>query len=193
MKPLIRPAVTLFILLSLITGLVYPLLVTGIGQVLFPQQAAGSLIEQDGKPVGSRLIGQHFTDPKYFWGRPSATSPYPYNAAASSGSNLGPLNPALTAAVKSRVAALRAADPGNTQPVPVELVTASASGLDPHISPAAAAYQVARVARTRGLPLETVRDAVAQQTEARQWHMLGEARVNVLELNRTLDRLAANK
>lgn len=193
MKPLIRPAVTLFILLSLITGLVYPLLVTGIGQVLFPQQAAGSLIEQDGKPVGSRLIGQHFTDPKYFWGRPSATSPYPYNAAASSGSNLGPLNPALTAAVKSRVAALRAADPGNTQPVPVELVTASASGLDPHISPAAAAYQVARVARTRGLPIETVRDAVAQQTEARQWHMLGEARVNVLELNRTLDRLAANK
>ncbi len=193
MKPLIRPAVTLFILLSLITGLVYPLLVTGIGQVLFPQQAAGSLIEQDGKPVGSRLIGQHFTDPKYFWGRPSATSPYPYNAAASSGSNLGPLNPALTAAVKSRVAALRAADPGNTQPVPVELVTASASGLDPHISPAAAAYQVARVARTRGLPLETVRDAVAQQTEARQWDMLGEARVNVLELNRTLDRLAANK
>ncbi len=193
MKPLIRPAVTLFILLSLITGLVYPLLVTGIGQVLFPQQAAGSLIEQDGKPVGSRLIGQHFTDPKYFWGRPSATGPYPYNAAASSGSNLGPLNPALTAAVKSRVAALRAADPGNTQPVPVELVTASASGLDPHISPAAAAYQVARVARTRGLPLETVRDAVAQQTEARQWHMLGEARVNVLELNRTLDRLAANK
>lgn len=193
MKPLIRPAVTLFILLSLITGLVYPLLVTGIGQVLFPQQAAGSLIEQDGKPVGSRLIGQHFTDPKYFWGRPSATSPYPYNAAASGGSNLGPLNPALTAAVKSRVAALRAADPGNTQPVPVELVTASASGLDPHISPAAAAYQVARVARTRGLPLETVRDAVAQQTEARQWDMLGEARVNVLELNRTLDRLAANK
>lgn len=193
MKPLIRPAVTLFILLSLITGLVYPLLVMSIGQVLFPQQAAGSLIEQDGKLVGSRLIGQHFTDPKYFWGRPSATGPYPYNAAASGGSNLGPLNPALKAAVESRVAALRAADPGNTQPVPVELVTASGSGLDPHISPVAAAYQVTRVARTRGLPLETVRDAVAQQTEARQWGMLGEARVNVLELNRTLDRLAANK
>ncbi|MBK8185383.1 MAG: potassium-transporting ATPase subunit KdpC [Candidatus Competibacteraceae bacterium] len=193
MKTLIRPAVTLFILLSLITGLVYPLLVMSIGQVLFPQQAAGSLIEQDGKLVGSRLIGQHFTDPKYFWGRPSATGPYPYNAAASGGSNLGPLNPALKAAVESRVAALRAADPGNTQPVPVELVTASGSGLDPHISPVAAAYQVTRVARTRGLPLETVRDAVAQQTEARQWGMLGEARVNVLELNRTLDRLAANK
>ena len=193
MKTLIRPAVTLFILLSLITGLVYPLLVMSIGQVLFPQQAAGSLIEQDGKLVGSRLIGQHFTDPKYFWGRPSATGPYPYNAAASGGSNLGPLNPALKAAVESRVAALRAADPGNTQPVPVELVTASGSGLDPHISPVAAAYQVTRVARTRGLPLETVRDAVAQQTEARQWDMLGEARVNVLELNRTLDRLAANK
>ena len=129
MKTLIRPAVTLFILLSLITGLVYPLLVMSIGQVLFPQQAAGSLIEQDGKLVGSRLIGQHFTDPKYFWGRPSATGPYPYNAAASGGSNLGPLNPALKAAVESRVAALRAADPGNTQPVPVELVTASGLSL----------------------------------------------------------------
>ena len=193
MKTLIRPAVTLFILLSLITGLVYPLLVMSIGQVLFPQQAAGSLIKQNGNLAGSALIGQPFSDPKYFWGRPSATGPTPYNAAASSGSNQGPLNPALKAAVESRVAALRAADPGNTQPVPVELVTASGSGLDPHISPVAAAYQVTRVARTRGLPLETVRDAVAQQTGARQWGMLGEARVNVLELNRTLDRLAANK
>ena len=159
MKTLIRPAVTLFILLSVITGLIYPLLVTGIGQAAFPTQAAGSLIERDGKPVGSRLIGQNFTDPKYFWGRPSATGPYPNNAAASSGSNLGPLNPALKEAVESRVKALREADPGNTQPVPVDLVTTSASGLDPHISPAAAEYQVTRVARARGLAPETVRNA----------------------------------
>ena len=131
MKTLIRPAVTLFILLSIVTGLIYPLLVTGIGQALFPKQAAGSLIERDGKLVGSRLIGQNFTDPKYFWGRPSATSPYPNNAAASSGSNLGPLNPTLKEAVEARVKALREADPGNTQPAPVDLVTASASGLDP--------------------------------------------------------------
>jgi len=160
MKTLIRPAVTLFILLSVITGLIYPLLVTGIGQALFPQQAAGSLIERDGKLVGSRLIGQPFTDPKYFWGRPSATSPYAYNAAASGGSNLGPLNPALKAAVESRVKALRIADPGNAAPVPVDLVTASASGLDPHISPAAAEYQVTRVAQARGLAPEIVRNLV---------------------------------
>ncbi|MER2603168.1 MAG: potassium-transporting ATPase subunit KdpC, partial [Candidatus Competibacter phosphatis] len=169
MKTLIRPAVTLFILLSLITGLVYPLLVTGIGHLLFPAQAAGSLIERDGKLIGSRLIGQNFTDPKYFWGRPSATGPYPYHAAASGGSNLGPLNPALTEAVKTRVEALRAADPANTRPVPVELVTASGSGLDPHISPAAADYQVARIARIRGVSPTVVRDAVAQQTQGRQW------------------------
>jgi len=189
MKTLIRPAVTLFILLSVITGLIYPLLVTGIGQALFPQQAAGSLIERDGKLVGSRLIGQPFTDPKYFWGRPSATSPYAYNAAASGGSNLGPLNPALKAAVESRVKALRIADPGNAAPVPVDLVTASASGLDPHISPAAAEYQVTRVARARGLAPETVRNLVTQQTENRQWGIFGEPRVNVLALNLALDRL----
>ena len=157
MKTLIRPAITLFILLSLVTGLLYPLLVTGISQAVFPAQAAGSLIERDGKLIGSRLIGQNFTDPKYFWGRPSATSPYPNNAAASGGSNLGPLNPALKAAVESRVKALREADPGNTQPAPVDLVTTSASGLDPHISPAAADYQAGRVARARGLAPEAVR------------------------------------
>jgi K+-transporting ATPase ATPase C chain len=193
MKTLIRPAFTLFILLSIITGLIYPLLVTGIGQAAFPTQAAGSLIERDGKPVGSRLIGQNFTDPKYFWGRPSATSPYPNNAAASSGSNLGPLNPALKEAVESRVKALRAADPGNTAPVPVDLVTASASGLDPHISPAAAEYQLNRVARARRLAPETVRNLVAQQTADRQWGVFGEPRVNVLELNLALDRLPSEK
>ena len=192
MKTLIRPALTLFILLSLITGLIYPLLVTGIGQALFPKQAAGSLIERDGKRVGSRLIGQNFTDPKYFWGRPSATGPYPNNAAASSGSNLGPLNPALKEAVEGRVKALRDADPGNADPVPVDLVTASASGLDPHISPAAADYQVTRVARARGLAPETVRNLVVQQTEDRQWGIFGEPRVNVLELNLALDGLRPN-
>ncbi|MDG4548973.1 MAG: potassium-transporting ATPase subunit KdpC [Candidatus Contendobacter sp.] len=193
MKTLIRPAVTLFILLSIVTGLIYPLLVTGIGQALFPKQAAGSLIERDGKPVGSRLIGQNFTDPKYFWGRPSATSPYPNNAAASSGSNLGPLNPALKEAVESRVKTLREADPGNTAPVPVDLVTASASGLDPHIGPAAAEYQVARVARARGLAPEIVRNLATQQTEDRQWGVFGEPRVNVLELNLALDQLPAEQ
>lgn len=192
MKTLIRPALTLFILLSLITGLIYPLLVTGIGQALFPKQAAGSLIERDGKRVGSRLIGQNFTDPKYFWGRPSATGPYPNNAAASSGSNLGPLNPALKEAVESRVKALRDADPDNARPVPVDLVTASASGLDPHISPAAADYQVTRVARARGLAPETVRNLIVQQTEDRQWGIFGEPRVNVLELNLALDGLRPN-
>ena len=193
MKTLIRPAVMLFILLSVITGLIYPLVVTGIGQAVFPAQVAGSLIERDGKPVGSRLIGQNFTDPKYFWGRPSATSPYPNIAAASSGSNLGPLNPALKEAVESRVRALRAADPGNTQPVPVDLVATSASGLDPHISPAAAEYQVARVARVRGLAPEIVRNLVTQQTEDRQWGVFGEPRVNVLELNLALDGLRPGK
>jgi len=193
MKTLIRPAVTLFILLSLITGLIYPLLVTGIGQLLLPDQAAGSLIEREGKLIGSRLIGQNFSDPKYFWGRPSATGPYPYNAAASGGSNLGPLNPALKDVVAARVQALRVADPGNTQPVPVDLVTASGSGLDPHISPAAADYQVARIARIRGVSPTVVRDAVAQQTQGRQWGILGEVRVNVLELNLALDHLPLTK
>ena len=193
MKTLVRPAVTLFILLSIVTGLIYPLLVTGIGQALFPKQAAGSLIERDGKPVGSRLIGQNFIDPKYFWGRPSATSPYPNNAAASSGSNLGPLNPTLKEAVEARIKTLREADQGNTTPIPVDLVTASASGLDPHISPAAAEYQVARVARARGLAPETVRNLVAMRTENRQWGIFGEPRVNVLELNLALDRLPSQK
>ena len=193
MKPLIRPAVTLFVLLSVITGLIYPLLVTGIGQALFPKQAAGSLIERDGKLIGSRLIGQNFTDPQYFWGRPSATAPQPYNAAASGGSNFGPLNPALKDAVDARVQALRAADPGNTQPIPVDLVTASASGLDPHISPAAAEYQIARVAQARGLAPEIVRKLVAAWTEDRQWGIFGEPRVNVLELNLALDRLPSEQ
>ncbi len=193
MKTLVRPAVTLFILLSIVTGLIYPLLVTGISQALFPEQAAGGLIERDGKRVGSRLIGQTFTDPKYFWGRPSATGPYPNNAAASGGSNLGPLNPALKEAVESRVKALRAADPGNAAPTPVDLVTTSASGLDPHISPAAAEYQVARVARARGLPPEAVRTVVARHTEDRQWGVFGEPRVKVLELNLALDRLPSQK
>ncbi len=192
MKILIRPAVVLFVLLSIITGLIYPLLVTGIGQALFPQQAAGSLIERDGKLIGSRLIGQNFTDSQYFWGRPSATAPQPYNAAASGGSNLGPLNPVLKDAVESRVKALRTADPGNTQPVPIDLVTASASGLDPHISPAAADYQIARVARARGLAPQAVRNLVVQHTEARQWGVFGEPRVNVLELNLALDALPAH-
>jgi len=193
MKTLVRPAVTLFILLSIVTGLIYPLLVTGISQALFPEQAAGGLIERDGKRVGSRLIGQTFTDPKYFWSRPSATGPYPNNAAASGGSNLGPSNPALKEAVQTRIEALRAVDPGNTAPVPVDLVTASASGLDPHISPAAAEYQVARVARARGLPPEAVRTVVARHTEDRQWGVFGEPRVKVLELNLALDRLPSQK
>jgi K+-transporting ATPase ATPase C chain len=161
--------------------------VTGIAQSLFPAQASGSLIIRDGKPVGSSLIGQNFSDPGHFWGRPSATSPMAYNASASSGSNLGPLNPALADAVKGRVEALRAADPGNTAPVPVDLVTASASGLDPHISPAAARYQVARVARARGLPVSSVQSLVDEQVEGPLWGLLGESRVNVLRLNLALE------
>ena len=193
MKALLRPALSLFIALSLITGIAYPLAVTALARLAFPEAASGSLIVKDGKASGSRLIGQNFTDPKYFWGRPSATSPYAYNAAASGGSNLGPLNPALKAAVESRVKALRIADPGNAAPVPVDLVTASASGLDPHISPAAAEYQVTRVARARGLAPETVRNLVARQTEDRQWGLFGEPRVNVLELNLALDPLPSQK
>lgn len=189
MKSLFRPALTLFVLLSLITGLVYPLAVTALAKLLFPQQAAGSLIERDGKAVGSSLIGQNFSEPKYFWGRPSATSPMPYNAAGSGGSNLGPLNPALVDTVKGRIDALKAADPGNAAPVPVDLVTASASGLDPHISVAAARYQAARVARARGLDAAVVEAAIARHSEDRLFGLLGEARVNVLELNLDLDGL----
>jgi potassium-transporting ATPase KdpC subunit len=185
----IRPAVTSFLLLTLLTGLAYPLLVTGISQAVMANKANGSLIIKDGKPVGSSLIGQSFPDPKYFWSRPSATGATPYNAAASSGSNQGPTNPALLDAVKARVQALRDADPGNQQPVPVDLVTASASGLDPHISPAAAEYQLARVARVRNLDPDTLRKLVAEHTEGRQFGILGEPRVNVLELNLALDAL----
>ena len=187
MKSLIRPAISLFVLLSAITGIVYPVVVTGISQALFPEAAAGSLIVKDGKPVGSTLIGQNFTAPKYFWGRPSATSPQPYNGIASGGSNQGPLNPALVDAVKGRIDALKAADPDNQLPIPVDLVAASASGLDPHISPAAAAYQAARVAKARKLSAERVVALINAHTQGRQWGMFGEARVNVLLLNLALD------
>lgn len=190
MKTLIRPAVSLFVALSVVTGLVYPLLVTGVAKVAFADQAAGSLIVKDGKAVGSSLIGQNFSDPKYFWGRPSATSPMPYNAAGSSGSNQGPLNPALVDAVKGRVEALKAADPGNTAPVPVDLVTASASGLDPHISVAAAQYQAARVARVRGMSDDAMRSLISEHAEGRLLGLLGESRVNVLALNLALDKVA---
>jgi K+-transporting ATPase ATPase C chain len=187
MKEQIRPALTMLLILTVLTGLVYPLAITGIAQLLFPHQANGSLIVRDGKVIGSKLIGQYFDQPEYFWSRPSATSPFPYNAAASGGSNLGPTNPALIEGVKARVAALRAADPGNKSPVPVDLVTASGSGLDPHISPAAALYQVKRVARARGLDETRVKALVDLHTEGRQFGLLGERRVNVLQLNLALD------
>lgn len=191
MAKLLHQAVVLLLLLTAITGLAYPFAVTGIAQLVFPHRANGSLVQRDGKPVGSALIGQSFTDPKYFWGRPSATTPQSYNGTASGGSNLGPTNPALRDAVKQRIAALRAADPGNQAPVPVELVTASGSGLDPDISPAAALYQSNRVARARGLPPDDVRALVDRYTQGRQFGVLGELRVNVLELNLALNRLAA--
>ena len=187
MKTILRPALVLFAVLTLLTGVAYPLVVTGAAQALFPEHAAGSLILRDGKPVGSTLIGQNFSDPKNFWGRPSATGPMPYNASASSGSNQGPLNPALVDAVKGRIEALKAADPGNMASMPVDLVTASASGLDPHISPAAARYQVARVAKLRGIPAEKVQSLVDQQTETPMLGLLGEPRVHVLKLNLALD------
>ncbi len=189
MNKIFRPALVMLLALTLITGLAYPLVVTGAAKALFPAQAAGSLIERDGKVVGSSLIGQNFSDPKHFWGRPSATAPMAYNASASGGSNLGPLNPALTQAVTDRVKALRDADPGNTAAVPVDLVTASASGLDPHISPAAALYQVARIARLRGVPADKLQALVTQNTEEPLWGLLGESRVNVLQLNLALETL----
>ncbi|BCY21467.1 potassium-transporting ATPase subunit C [Bordetella pertussis] len=187
-RPL-RAALVIFLALSVLVGLLYPLATTGVARLLWPFQAGGSLLEQDGRVVGSALIGQSFTDPRYFWGRPSATAPMPYNAAASGGSNLGPANPALAQAVRARIAALRAADPGNPAPIPVDLATASGSGLDPHISPAAAGYQAARVARARGLPTATVEQLIARHTERPVPDILGEPVVNVLALNLALDRL----
>jgi len=185
----IRPAVTLLLVMTVLLGILYPLVVTGIASLAFSQQAAGSLIERDGKHVGSRLIGQSFISPGYFWGRPSATAPQAYNGTASGGSNLGPLNPALIDAVKSRAQALRAADPGNARPIPVELVTASASGLDPEISPAAARYQAARVARVRGIAPARIEALIAEHVQDRLLGMFGEPRINVLELNLALDGL----
>ena len=187
MKSALRPALVLFGALTLVVGVLYPLAVTGIGQVAFADRAAGSIVLRNGKPVGSTLIGQSFTSPRYFWGRPSATGPMPNNASASFGSNLGPLNPALVEAFKGRIAALRAADPGNAGPVPVDLVTASASGLDPEISVAAARYQAARVAAARKLPREQVEALVSAHTVGQTLGFFGEARVNVLKLNLALD------
>lgn len=185
----LRPALVLFTGITLITGIAYPLLTTAIGQTLFPQQAAGSLVmDNKGNIIGSRLIGQSFTSPQYFWGRPSATSPTPYNASASSGSNLGPLNPALVTAVSERIAALRQLEPSNTSPVPIDLVTTSASGLDPDISPAAAYYQAARIANVRKIPIDQIHQLIASHTTGRQLGFLGEARVNVLLLNLALDK-----
>lgn len=183
----LRPAIVILIVMTVVTGVAYPLVVTGIAQLLFPNQANGTLIVKDGKVLGSALIAQPFDNPKYFWPRPSATSPFPNNARASSGSNLSPTNPALVKAVQDRVDALRAADPGNTAPVPVDLVTASGSGLDPHISPAAALYQLPRVAKARGMSEEAVRAIVDRNTEGRQFGVLGEPRVNVLAVNLALD------
>jgi potassium-transporting ATPase KdpC subunit len=182
------PSLRMLVVLTVLTGVIYPLITWGISQMAFPSAANGSLIAQGGKTVGSALIGQPFDDPKYFWSRPSATSPQPYNGAASSGSNQGPRNPALADAVKDRIKALRDADPGNTAPVPVDLVTASASGLDPDISVAAAQYQLARVAKARGVAIDTVRGLVDQNTQGRTFGLLGEPRVNVVKLNLALDR-----
>jgi len=192
----LRPAILMLLVMTVVTGVVYPLLVTGIAQVVFPRQANGSLIMEDGKPIGSELIGQPFDAPEYFWGRLSATSPVPYTAfnkeklAGSSGSNLGPLNPALIANAKGRIEALKATDPSNEEPIPVDLITSSGSGLDPHISPAAARYQAPRVARARNINQSQVEQLISDNTEGRTLGMLGEPRVNVLKLNLALDRLA---
>jgi K+-transporting ATPase ATPase C chain len=188
----IRPALVVLALLTVITGLIYPLVVTGIAQAVFPSRANGSFIESGGKVRGSELIGQPFSDPKYFWSRLSATGPYVYNAAASSGSNYGPLNPALLDAAQKRIKDLKDADPYNGQPIPVDLVTASGSGLDPHISVAAALYQLPRVARIRKMSEEQVRSLLNESTEGRQWGFLGESRVNVLKLNLALDEIRSS-
>src|SRR5512139_890716 len=186
----LKPACILFVLLSVLTGMIYPAVVTGLAQLLFPYQANGSLIrDSDGKLTGSSLIGQPFSSPGHFWGRPSATGPFPYNAGASSGSNLGPTNPALVEDVKARIEALKAADPDNKAPIPVDLITASGSGLDPHISPAAADYQVNRIAKARHIDPAKLRDLVQTHTEGRQWGLLGEPRINVLTLNLALDAM----
>src|SRR5262245_21384643 len=187
MFQILRPALILFALLTLLTGVVYPALIGAIGAVAFPDQARGSVIERDGKAVGSALLGQPFSSPRYFWGRPSGTATHPYNGGASGGTNQGPTNPALAEAVAARIAALRAADPGNDAPVPIDLVTASGSGLDPHITPAAARYQAARVARARGMAEAEVLALVERHTEGRTLGVLGEPRVVVLELNLALD------
>ena len=186
---LIRPAISLLVLMTVLLGIVYPLVITGVAKLVFPRQAEGSLIFKDGRLIGSTLIGQSFSDPKYFWGRPSATSPQPYNGLASSGSNLGPLNPALLDAVKANAKALHDADPNNRRPIPVDLVSASASGLDPEISPAAAQYQAARVARARNLPLEQVEALIRAHEQGRLLGLIGEPRINVLEVNLALDRM----
>ena len=189
-KPLLRPAFVLFALLTLICGVFYPYMIAGIGQIVFPYEANGSLVQKNHQIVGSSLIGQDFSSPNYFWGRLSATSPMPDNAASSGGSNLGPSNPALAAAVKSRIAALRAADPGNSSPIPVDLVTSSASGLDPEISIAAANYQATRIARERKLSMKSVLNLIARHSKFQYFKFFGEPRVNVLELNLALDRLS---
>jgi len=187
----LRPVLMVFLLLTVVTGIIYPFFVTGVAQLIFPEKANGSLIRSEDRYVGSELIGQPFNDPKYFWGRLSATADFAHNPASSSGSNLGPSNPALVEAVKVRVTALQKADPENTSPIPLDLATSSGSGLDPHLSPAGAFYQVPRVAKARGLPEERVRELVARFTEPRQWGFLGEPRVNVLKLNLSLDRFRA--
>ena len=189
MTTIIRNSFMSLLLFTILTGIIYPLAVTGIAQAVFPHQANGSIITKNGKAIGSELIGQQFDDPKYFWGRLSATAPYPYNGGSSSGSNLGPNNPDLTKAVQARIDALHSAEPGNTAKIPVDLVTASGSGLDPHISPAAAEYQIHRVAKARGLDDARVRDIVARNTKGRWLGVIGEPVVNVLELNLTLDEL----
>ena len=189
MKDQVRPALTMLAIMTVLTGLVYPFVVTAVAQLFFPHQASGSLIIRNGHIIGSELIGQYFDDPKYFWPRPSATSPFPYNGAASGGSNLGPTNPVLIDRVKATIADLRAIETQNNLPVPVDLVTASGSGLDPHISPAAARYQLKRVALARGLDDTTVQMLIEQHTEDRQLKLLGEPRVNILRLNLALDSL----